>query len=286
MSMDMDLSYAPFAPYLTPRLPGMAPLAMADWLHRDEAFAPQMAYRDELVADRAGIVLAGERCAGSGELLDLVCNALAEHDDGYDVRAGGVRRPDGAEIVLDRERPFATLARLAQEDFLILQKPLGAAEHVLIGAALLFPSRWSLAEKMNNPLVAIHERVPAYDAGLAPRVQRLFDALTPERPLVRANWLVHPTNELHQPKQFLGDEKPHEATGRFWLRVERQSILRLPLSGCAVFSVKTVMTPIEALNAEERAGLIDALSGQGDAMRDYHGGLPHTLAAIEALRGL
>lgn len=282
----MALDHAPFTPFMNERMPGMSPIEMADWLHRDAAFGAQMAYRDRLVAERADIVLAGDACAGAAELLDLVAGTLAAHDDGYLIEKGEATRPDGVRVPIDRDRPLATLARLAQEDLLILEKPEGADEHRLIGAALLFPSRWSLAEKMNRPLVAIHDRVPAYDGGLAPRVQRLFDALRPGRPLSRANWLAHGIDELHQPKRYAGAAKIEAVTGRFWLRVERQCILRLPSSGVAVFSVKTCLTPIEALTPPQRTGLIEALAGQGDAMRDYHGGADHTRAAIEALTRL
>lgn len=282
----MELDHAPFVPFLNERLPGMSPLDFADWLHRDAAFAEQMAYRDRLAAEKSDIVLMGEGCAGAGELLDLVLTTLGDHDPAYRIGAAEVLRPDGVTVPLDRTRPFATLARLVQEDLLLLEKPEDAAEHVLTGGALLFPSRWSFAEKFGRPLVGIHDRVPVYDDSLAPRVQRLFDALRPERPMVRANWLVHATAELHQPKLFDGPKKIQEDTGRFWLRVERQAILKLPVSGVAVFSVKTVVTPIEALTVEQRAGLIAAIDRQGAAMLDYHGGGAHHDRARAALAAL
>lgn len=282
----MELPYAPLSPFMNDRLPGMTPLAWPDWLMRDEAFAPQMAYRDRLLAERSDIVLAGEGCAGADELLSLVLSTLAAHDPGYAIAPEAATRPDGVTVPIDRARPLATLGRLAQEDFLILEKPEGGAEHVLIGAVLCFPSRWSLAEKMNRPLIGIHARVPAYDEGIAPRVQRLFDALNPDRPLVRANWLVHSVSELHQPKVFGSQKKTQALTGRFWLRVERQCILKLRESGASVFSVKTIVTPIEALDETQRAGLIAALEEQEPAVRDYHGGATHTAAAVAALRAL
>ncbi|MEM7544591.1 MAG: DUF3445 domain-containing protein [Pseudomonadota bacterium] len=283
----MELSHAPYAPFLSDRLPGMAPLAMGDWLQRDEAFAPQMAYRDRLVAERSEIVLAGEGCRGSGELVDMICANLAAYDPDYVVGTDHVIRPDGVRVVLDPARPFATLARLVQEDLLILHRPDGAEEHILTGAALLFPSRWSLQEKMGQPLVAIHRHVPAYDDGIAPRVQRLFDALRPDRPLVRANWLVHPTPELHQPRRTSSERKHHErANGQYWLRVERQSIMRLPRSDVVVFSVKTVVTPVTALSPAHRAGLIRALAEQSAEMREYHGGSEYNDTALTWLRAL
>lgn len=280
----MELSHAPLTPFMNERMPGMSPLNYEDWLQRDEAFAAQMAYRDRLIAEKPEIVLAGEGCEGSSELLDLVLDTLAHHDEGYGVTIHEVTRPDGVTIPLDHERPFATMGRLAQEDFLILDRPPGADEHVLVGAVLCFPSRWSLAEKMLRPLMGIHERVPAYDGALAPRVQRLFDALKPERPLQRANWLVHSTSELHQPKLFTSLEKTQETTGRYWLRVERQCILKLAKSRASVFSVKTMITPIEALTPEQREGLTSALEQQGEAMRDYHGGAAFNAKAIGALK--
>ncbi|WP_246209712.1 heme-dependent oxidative N-demethylase family protein [Pikeienuella piscinae] len=282
----MELSYAPLVPFMNERLPGMSPLRYRDWLFRDEAFGPQMAYRDRLLAAHPDVVVAGEGRRGAEELLDLVLATLAAHDAGYQIGDAIAERPDGVLIPLDRDRPFATLGRLAQEDFLILDRGGDGGEHVLVGGVLCFPSRWSLTEKMNRPLSEVHDRVPAYDSQLAARVQRLFDGLTPERPLVRANWLVHSVNELHQPGSFSSASKPQEQTGRFWLRVERQAILKLPQTGVAVFTVKTLLTPIEALHEDHRAGLIAALERQGSAMRDYHGGAAHSDAAIAALRNL
>ena len=282
----MELNYAPFTPFMAERLPGMSPIAMAEWLHRDEAFSEQMAYRDQLVEERRDIVLKGEGCNGAEELLDLTLDILREHHPDYAVGSEDVTRPAGVAVPIDRAHPIATLARLAQEDMLILEKPEGAAEHVLIGGQLLFPSRWSFEEKFGKPLIGIHDRVPAYDDGLARRVQRLFDALSPDRPLVRANWLVHPEPELHQPKLYTSSKKPHVETGRFWLRVERQTLLRLPASGNVVFGIKTVVTPIEALEADIREGLLEALDRQSDEMRDYHGGVDHNDRAMAALRAL
>lgn len=281
----LELHRTPFTPFMNPRTaspPGMGPLDDAEWLVRDEAFAAQMAYRDRLFDGSRDAVLAGEGCDGAAELLD---HALAHFDGGYDVGTDAVLRPDGVSVPLDRTRPLLTLGRLAQEDFCLLAK--AGDEHVLIGAALCFPSRWSLAEKMGRPLIAIHEHVPAYDDRLAPRVQRFFDAVKPERPLVRGNWMIHSTPELYQPKakRFAAGAKIQDDTGRFWLRVERQCVLKLDLSGVAVFSIKTAVTPIEALGAAEREGLLAAMDAQGDAMRGYHGGEAHyrkARAAIEA----
>lgn len=287
----MELDHAPLTPFMDKRTawpPGVGPLEMADWLHRDAAYVPQMAYRDRLIAEERDVVFAAapEAAGPSGELLDLVAGLLADAPD-HAREGDALRRPGGGRASLTGDHPLALLARMAQEDFCLLWKPPGEDEHRLIGAILCFPSRWSLAEKMGKPLIGVHDRVPSYDGALAPRVQRLFDALRPGRPLVRANWLVHTTPELHQPlTEKAKAARAKEPTDRYWLRVERQTLLRLPESGAAVFGIKTLITPIEALTGEERAGLSMALDDTPDAMRVYHGGHAHHEAARAALAAL
>lgn len=287
----MELSYAPFTPFMSgpsKTLPGIAPMDMADWLHRDEAYAEQMAYRDKLLKTQRDVVLGIrlEAAGPAGELLDLIKSTLAQDPD-HQINGDMMIRPDGARVPLTGDHPLAIIGRLAQEDFCILWKPEDNPEHILIGAVLCFPSRWLLAEKMGRPMIGIHDRVPNYDDNIAKRVQRLFDALSPDRPLVRANWLVHTSPELHQPLTEEAKAKWEKApSDRFWLRTERQSLLRLPHSGAVVFTIKTCITPVEALTPDQRAGLIDALDGTGEEMQVYHGGLAHHHAAIEALTAL
>ena len=55
-----------------------------------------------------------------------------------------------------------------------MQKPDGAAEHILTGAVLCFPSSWTLSEKLGKPLLRIHMPVASYDSQMGARVQRMF----------------------------------------------------------------------------------------------------------------
>lgn len=214
-------------------LPGIQPLDMADWLIRDEAFAGQMALRDRLLATRRDEVLALDDGAGAAaqELLDLVL------DLAYPAAQGSVRRPDGITIKLDRSDPMGTLGRLVQEDLCILQKH--GDEHVLTGAVLCFPASWTLSEKFMRPLGAIHDPVDSYDAGMARRVQRLFDGVRADRPLWRFNALWYADASLHQPRRLADRSAPQPADTAAFLRSERQSILRLPRSDAVVFAIHT-----------------------------------------------
>jgi hypothetical protein len=264
---------ATLLPFLDPRLvraPGLVPLDEGAWLCRDETFGAKMALRDRLVAERRAAVrsLLPEGEEAAAELLAVVLAALAR-DPGYDMRAQAVQRPDGVAVPTGGD-PLAVLGRLVEEDFCLLQGAAGA--HRLTGGILCFPARWTLAEKLGRGLEGIHGPVPFYPGALAPRVQRVFDAIRPDRPLWRANWLVYPAPDLFQPASEAVKVPRDFAVPVLWLRVERQTLSRLPVTGAVVFSIRTEVSPLAALAPGERATLADAIRALPPREFAYKGG--------------
>lgn len=246
----------PFAPWMdarTARLPGVQPVAGDDWLRVDDAFAGQMAERDRLIVGYAPLVhaLLPQAEAAAGELLTRVLGVLGP---GYVVTAAQVTRPDGVVVKVDANQPLLTLGRLVQEDLCILQD--NGAEHVLTGAALCFPASWTLAEKIGRPMTAIHQPVHDYDARIATSVQRMMRAIQPGQMLWRANALVYDDATLHQPR-VEGARRPKPVEG-LYLRSERQSFVRLPVTGAVVFAIHTYVVRVGDLSAEAREGMADA----------------------------
>src|SRR6056297_862334 len=217
-------------------LPGIAPLDMAEWLLVDEAFSAQMAERARLLSEWRDDVLAVTDGAGPAmaELLQYVLDWLAENRAGYVISAKEARRPDGVTVPIDRADPMGTLGHLVQEDLCLLEKR--GEEHVLTAAVLCFPASWRLADKIGRPLTTIHVPIPEYDAGLARRVQRLFDGVRVGRPLWRFNALHYADPALHQPRSRV---RPTEDADHRYLRSERQCVLRLPETRACVFSIHT-----------------------------------------------
>jgi dimethylamine monooxygenase subunit A len=225
------------------RLPGVAPCGAEDWLRVDDAYGAQMQYRASLIAERPQDVLyepEGARSA-SCEVLREALVILPQL--GFDVGDRRVLRPDGREVDLDWQAPLRCLGHLVQEDICVLQKR--GDEHVLAAAVLCFPANWRLAEKVEQPLTAIHVPVDEYDANIARRVQRLFDGVQVGRPLWRFNRLSYADADLHQPRKREVDEAMP------FLRSERQCILRLPETQAVVFTIHTTVVRREDTPAAE-----------------------------------
>ena len=218
-------------------LPGTRPVERADWLSVDDAYAAQMAERVRLIETRRAAVLAclPDGTAAAAEALQVVLALLAARPD-FAVEGDRVTCPDGRVVRAAGMAPLEALGRLVQEDICLLDKQ--GAEHVLVGAVLCFPASWTLAEKIGRPLVRIHKPVADYEAGVAARVQRLFDGVQVGRPLWRANLHRYEDPALHQPRREDDPRPSAQGHGRY-LRSERQTVLRLPQTRAVVFAIHT-----------------------------------------------
>ena len=238
---------------LAARLPGLQPVAEGDWLRVDDAYAGQMAYRDQLIATRREDVVmrAGGPVQAEAVLLDKVVDAVLALP-GFERTGSGIRRPDGVLVDLAGDtNPVVTAARLAQEDFLILEKR--AEGHVLVSAVLCFPASWTLGQKIGRNMIGIHQPVDRYDDGIASRVNRVMDVLQAGNAVWRANVLCYNDPELHQPR-LEHERRPFDPAGPVYVRVERQTLMRL--DGISmVFGIHTYLVPLDRLTPEQLANL-------------------------------
>jgi hypothetical protein len=141
--------------------------------------------------------------------------------------------------------PLDVAGRLVTEDLCLMQ--LAGDCHILVGASLCSPARWQLAEKLGKPLAAIHGPVPGYDDELARPVEQFFAALKPDRLVCRFNWGIADDPAPFQPvaPPVSAGVTAENAGERLWLRVERQTLRRLPLTGAVVFAIRTIITRLD-----------------------------------------
>ena len=247
------LRYRPFLDGPWRLAMGLKALDLDDWIEIDEDFAGQLAERRRLLDQRRGEVLAAlpESAAGQAELLELLLEHLPKRFPGHYRRRNG----ELAELVTGerfdlaawRVAPLELAGRLVQEDFCLLQR--GEPAYRLVAGVLCFPSHWRLADKLGRPLEVIHEPVPGFAGGLAAIVDRFFANLQVARPVWRVNWSLVDTPQLFLPpehralRKVIADENAGE---QLWLRVERQTLRRLPRSGDVLFGIRTHLAPLVA----------------------------------------
>ena len=242
----------PWAHPATRRLPGIQPVQGRDWLRVDEVYAGQMALRDRLIAAQPDVVHATlpQAAAAADELYATILNWLAD-EPGFTLTATQATRPDGVTVPLNPAQPLLTLGRLVQQDLCLMQS--NGAEYDLTAALLCFPASWTLAQKIGRPMLGIHQPVPIYDEALATRVHRLLTAIRPEQPLWRMNFFTYDDYMLHHPR-VEGDWR-RQPTGLSYVRCERQTLLRLPVTAAVLFAIHTIVVDARSLDEADYAAL-------------------------------
>lgn len=214
---------------------GLNALEPDDWLWVDDDFALQTAERARLIVERSAEVHAmlPEAEPAALELLAMVEAFMA---------ARGLSQ---GELEARDKPPLMRLGTRAQEDFCLMQRRPDSA-YALTGAILCFPQHWHLHQKIGRPLAEIHAPVPGFAARLGRPVERFFANLRVERPVWRANWGLVESPVLFHPgkREPIPDLSPQNAGERLWLRVERQTLRRLPETGAVVFTVRTLLEPL------------------------------------------
>lgn len=255
---------------------GLRALDLQDWIEIGPDFCDQMAQRRRLLAERQVEVFAGlpESAAGQQEVLELLLDHLPKHFPTlYEQQdAELLHRATGERFRSVPPEPLLAVGRMVQEDFCLLQR--GPSGYRLIAAILCFPLHWRLADKLGHPLDVIHEPVPDFGARLAGTVDRFFASLQALRPVWRVNWSLIDSAELFRPPE--DRTRPRQicaarAGEQLWLRVERQTLRRLPRTGDVLFGIRTHVEPLAEVTAAPLVAraLADRVREMPDAMARY-----------------
>ena len=279
---------------------GVRPLDIQDWIEVDAnlpAYLNEKArhYRD----DRAQVIVSEENSIkAQSEVLNLLSEHLCEgYPHIYRKTSHGIDILNGQFSVSLEDNtlpPLAIAAKLVQED-LVLMSP-SADGWRLVAASLCFPSAWNLLEKFGHPLHKVHAPVPGFGTGTrnASVIDRMFDNLRAEQPVMRWNWSLHEDGELHHPTSHSGSESRFgngDIGGHVFLRVERQTLRKLPVSGDIIFTVRIYLDPLEILEKISEGPTLATLISQqlvslsGDEMRykGIEGDLPRLVERLQRI---
>lgn len=177
--------------------------------------------------------------------------------------------------------PLAALdwvGRQVQEDLLLL----AGTPPVLVAGQLCFANDWSLEEKIGLPFAAIHAPVGDSVAPMLRAAGTFVERLPAHRPVWRLNWSFKHSDELDQTTRHAPRLKaelaalaptltPDTVGERLFVRVERQTLTRLPQSGAVLFTVRTHQNRLaaEAANPDRAARMLAVLRGTPPGLLDY-----------------
>jgi dimethylamine monooxygenase subunit A len=243
--------HLPFEPGPYRMAMGLATVPETEWFDIDDRYPVEIAERQCLMTERRAEVFGMEPGAGAAcsETLTMLIEHLARvHPDWFGRDGTTFRnRLTGESWQLADDEPLALAGRLVQEDLCLIEaSPAGPR---LTAAIVCFPSRWRLQEKLGRPLAEVHARVPFYGDRLARPVDRFMGQVRPGHIAARLNWSVLDDPTLFQPTGKW--RTAHDATiteqnagDRLFLRVERQTLRRLPASAAVLFGIRVHVYPM------------------------------------------
>jgi dimethylamine monooxygenase subunit A len=201
-------------------------------------------------------------------------DVLAEATEASDAIVAHLRRrwPQRyGDAVLDpRLHPLDAAARLVPEDLVLLVERNGGL--VFGGGSVCFPNRWDLRSKLGMTMAAVHRPVPLLNEQLEEPIDRFFSRLTPERSYWRLGWNLLDTDDGYTPVDGTAAPRPADpAPADMFLRVERETLRRFPVTGCVLFTIRTHVTPVPvvARRSVNAAGLAAALRAMPADLLEY-----------------
>ncbi len=288
--------YAPFKAGPFRLVMGLAPLDLWDWIEIDAQFAAELGEKEHLLRERHADVFAvlPEATESASEVLALLAAHLPARFPRLYQRAGDdlYNRVTGHrwDLANTELHPLDLSGRLVQEDLCLMAPDRNGDVYRLIGASVCFPTRWRLAEKMGQALDTIHAPVPGYEEQLASTMDRFFRRLKTERPVWRVNWSLVDDPALFQPaghgwREQDGRITAHNAGENVWLRMERQTLRRLPRTGVILFTIRVYVRSLQQLaaNPARAADLAAAIRALPAAMRLYKSLAPFREVVLEWL---
>jgi len=289
-------AYTPYDGSSKPFTIGLAQLEPARWILPDAQLDAYLSEKKRLLETYPDVVFVAEPATQDAqrEVLDMLVAFLpAQYPDLY--RCDGQTMEIGKRTVDLAADPALVTAGFLVKDDLVIMRRKETGWH-LVAAFVAFPSSWSLPEKFGRSMDQIHGPVPGFEGGTrnADLINRMFDNLPPGRIVERFNWTVNTDGGLFLPKsntESLGAASVALEAENTFVRIERQTLRKLPKSGDIVFTIGIHSDPVAVLDGHpDAARLARSFAAQLEELTleqaAYKGLASKRDSLIAALRGL
>ncbi|MGN7293989.1 heme-dependent oxidative N-demethylase family protein [Rhizobium sp. SAFR-030] len=270
--MNHQPAYTPYDGSSTPFTIGLEQLSPENWIEPDADLGAYLAQKHALLESHRDEIFRAEPGTEDAqrEVLDLLSSYLVDHHrsrysrDGSRMLIAGAHPVDLADTSLP---PLVRAGLLVQDDLVIMRRSDRGWR--IAAAFVAFPSSWSLDEKFGRSMDEVHADVPDFQAGSrnADLISRMFDRLPADRLVRRMNWSVNWNDALFTPKPKSERKVPDLPPAESFLRIERQSLRKLPLSGDILFTIRIYVDPVTILARQpDAARLMLSLADQLEAL--------------------
>jgi hypothetical protein len=248
---------------------GLRPMDPKQWILMDVSHGKNMRDKRQRLRSFPQIYYRSlpNSLAAQQELCELVgAHLLADHPQYFERSGSAIRSrvTDAAFEASDRRtEPLLQLSSLIEEDFMLIEQ---LAEGPRITAASnTYSSSGRLVASVGRDVDWAHQTVPRLTDQLGPKINRVLDSVHDATPCERFNWQITPMATI-----FFPHDDPHaanaaamrsvsEALSRdagqagqlLWMRVERQTLRRLPTSRAVAFSLHTYSDPLASLESDQ-----------------------------------
>ena len=249
---------------------GLSPMDMGTWLDIGPGHADFMAEKRGRLRNRPPVHYAAipESLAAQREVLNIVADNLAAHRPEAFARDGRhlTDLVDGTVHDLEAPgEPLDLLGAITEEDFILLDHPEG--ENRLLAASNAYTTSGRIVGSVGHSMRFAHEFVPGLNEQLGARIDRVLANIRVDHPVYRYNWGLtaiasrlfpvsahEATAEAARETASRLTTNPERAGDLLWLRVERQTFVRLPQTGVLAFAIHTYSDPLSAI-ADDRESL-------------------------------
>ncbi|KAL8670457.1 MAG: hypothetical protein Q9168_005017 [Polycauliona sp. 1 TL-2023] len=231
------------------------------WLELEKSYAERIKERKELFdKNGTGVLdyLPGSEL-GCKEVMEMAlqfyCARYPQYfslshseDQGYVFHNGILHN----QTIVRDMHPLHVLLENVPEDFAVMIRNPEDGYYYFRAGLLCSSLGWSVASKLGMQLKEIHSPIPDYKEKMEFSMDRYFSKLPTARPIQRGSWgleidtpLFMPPGDPHEKYREIQLPETDLPLSRIHLRVDWQTLRRLPLSGAIIFNFKALFTPVE-----------------------------------------
>lgn len=208
---------------------GTFPVEISNWLPRDAETELTINLKKKLLSTRRDEVVA---LRPGGDDVAQEAAQIVSQWAGVELASRGIDALVEASLLVADD--LAVLQPVRSQD--------GAEQMLLTAAVVCCPSRWMLSEKMGQDMLAIHAPVAKYAEHVGAAVDTYFERFTAEKTVWRSNWIIQDHPALFQPR--IPSAPLVKSPDQLWIRMERQTLRRLPKTGGILFTIRGYQQPL------------------------------------------